>query len=912
MAEVSGPAVPASGSIDRSERPGRVGLLLLLAGLLVGAAVGLSFVANEQAQPLILGLLAFLAMAGVFFLFALAIGAIQLAGPASRDDITRAIADAAPEGKLVVEDSGRMIYANEAYMRLAGGDSFSNLRPIERIFVGAPEVSEAVYRLAQAARDERAYTEEVRMSPPPGGAADRDFAWYRIAVRPIPRAHAAAALWTVSDITHERERQENVFQELQHAIDYLDHAPAGFLSIDAAGAIVYMNATLASWLGYDLATVGSGGLKLLEIAPGADVLTASPGLPGEVRTDRFDIDLRRRNGQPLPTRLYHRVAYGQDGAPGPSRTFVLNRSAGSDSDEPQRAAEVRLARFLNSSPIAIATLDRDGRVIRANASFVRLFAGMPRQPSPEAGREAPEPMMRDAVLERDRGAIEAALARAANGFGGLDPIEVGLSGEGERSARVWMSPSDADGAHPDENEADRERVILYALDTTAQRQLEQQVAQTQKMDTVGQLAGGIAHDFNNVLQAIIGYSDLLLASHRPTDHAFQDIMQIKQNANRAASLVRQLLAFSRRQTLRPEVMDVGEALSDLTLLLKRLLGERVQLDFRHGREIWPIKADVNQFEQVIVNLAVNARDAMPNGGRLLIRTTNCPVDVERPVGIPAGDHVMIEVTDTGEGIRPEVLQKIFEPFFTTKEIGKGTGLGLSTVFGIVNQSGGAIDVQSTVGEGTTFRIYLPRHEPGAEALPEAAPPALPTARPRSEPSADEATAEGAALSPAQPGTDEPETAGAEAARHEPTKPEPAKPELPRAEPLRTTADHTGQGTVLLVEDEDPVRAVNSRALSARGYTVLEAASGVEALRLIEEHADGIDVVVSDVVMPEMDGPTLLRELRKHRPDLKVIFVSGYAEDAFRKNLPEGEAFNFLPKPFSLKQLVETVKRTMAG
>lgn len=908
MAEVSGPAVPASGSIDRSERPGRVGLLLMLAGLLVGAAVGLSFVANEQAQPLILALLALLAMAGVFFLFALAIGALQLAGPASRDDITRAIADAAPEGKLVVEDNGRMIYANEAYMRLAGGDSFSNLRPIERIFVGAPEVSEAVYRLAQAARDERAYTEEIRMSPPPGGAADRDFAWYRIAVRPIPRHRGSAALWTVSDITHERERQENVFQELQHAIDYLDHAPAGFLSIDAAGSIVYMNATLASWLGYDLATVGSGGLKLLEIAPGADVLTASPGLPGEVRTDRYDIDLRRRNGQPLPTRLYHRVAYGQDGAPGPSRTFVLNRSAGSDADEPQRAAEVRLARFLNNSPIAIATLDRDGRVIRANASFVRLFAGMPRQPAAEAGREAPDPMMRDAVLERDRSAIEGALARAANGFGGLDPIEVGLSGPGDRSARVWMSPADADGTQrPDSEEGgsdgDRERVILYALDTTAQRQLEQQIAQTQKMDTVGQLAGGIAHDFNNVLQAIIGYSDLLLASHRPTDHAFQDIMQIKQNANRAASLVRQLLAFSRRQTLRPEVMDVGEALSDLTLLLKRLLGERVQLDFRHGREIWPVKADVNQFEQVIVNLAVNARDAMPGGGSLTIRTANCPVDAERPVGIPAGDHVMIEVTDTGEGIPPEVRQKIFEPFFTTKEIGKGTGLGLSTVFGIVNQSGGAIDVQSTVGEGTTFRIYLPRHEPGIEALPEPLPP-LPTPAPKKEAAASAAPV---------PVSQEPDS-GVEATGETDAKPAAEPPPEPARtpEPPKPAADHTGQGTVLLVEDEDPVRAVNSRALSARGYTVLEAASGIEALRLIEEHADGIDVVVSDVVMPEMDGPTLLRELRKHYPDLKVIFVSGYAEDAFRKNLPEGEAFNFLPKPFSLKQLVETVKRTMAG
>jgi two-component system cell cycle sensor histidine kinase/response regulator CckA len=296
---------------------------------------------------------------------------------------------------------------------------------------------------------------------------------------------------------------------------------------------------------------------------------------------------------------------------------------------------------------------------------------------------------------------------------------------------------------------------------------------------------------------------------------------------------------------------------------------------------------------------------MPGGGSLTIRTANCPVEGERPAGIPAGDHVMIEVTDTGEGIPPEVRQKIFEPFFTTKEIGKGTGLGLSTVFGIVNQSGGAIDVQSTVGEGTTFRIYLPRHEPGIEPLPEPLPP------PRTVSERNVA----APARPAVPDDTEPKPASVETALANPAEPEAdAKPSVPRAPepPPKPATDHTGQGTVLLVEDEDPVRAVNSRALSARGYTVLEAASGIEALRLIEEHADGIDVVVSDVVMPEMDGPTLLRELRKHYPDLKVIFVSGYAEDAFRKNLPEGETFNFLPKPFSLKQLVEMVKRTMAS
>ncbi|MBE7204016.1 MAG: response regulator, partial [Parafilimonas terrae] len=386
--------------------------------------------------------------------------------------------------------------------------------------------------------------------------------------------------------------------------------------------------------------------------------------------------------------------------------------------------------------------------------------------------------------------------------------------------------------------------------------------------------------------------DLLLASHRPTDPAFQDIMQIKQNANRAAGLVRQLLAFSRRQTLRPEVMNVGEALSELTLLLKRLLGERVALELKHGREVWAVKADVNQFEQVIVNLAVNARDAMPEGGKLVIRTENVtdPGAGGRG-GAPAGDHVLIEVRDTGQGIPPELMEKIFEPFFTTKEIGKGTGLGLSTVFGIVKQSGGTIDVQSTVGEGTAFRIYLPRHVPQAE--PEEVP--LLPATPSQTTSGTVAPKVG------------PEGIQTPAARSGDPAPVPAE----RPAPRKPAADHTGQGTILLVEDEDPVRAVNSRALSARGYTVLEAASGLEALAIVRENAQPIDLVVSDVVMPEMDGPTLLREVRKHQPDLKVIFVSGYAEDAFRKNLPEGETFNFLPKPFSLKQLVETVKKTMA-
>lgn len=829
-------------TIDRSERPGHIGWVLLLATILVGAILSLRFLGTEQAQPLILGLLAFFAMAGVFFLFALAIGVIQFAGRVARNDITKLMADTSGEGLVVVEDDGRIVYANETYVGLAGAGG-GDVRPVERLFMGAPEVSEAIYRLAQAAREHRTGLEEIRLSPSLDGS--QEFGWYRVRVRPVPRPGGRnAALWVIADITHERERQENVFQELQHAIDYLDHAPAGFLSIDPKGSIIYLNATLATWLDYDLAQVGSGGLALADIVPRNVVamMTSFSGEPGSVRTETFDLDLRRRNGQFLPVRLYHRIAFGQDGAMGASRTLVINRSAGVEVDEGQRAAEVRFARFFNNTPIAIATVGRSGRIIHSNAPFTKLFGTLPR-----TGEGGEGPSIRDAF--REPGPIDTALKAAAENRGDIAPLELQTNGENGASVRLWVTPVGDTGT-------EGEVAILYALDTTDFRKVEEQLAQSQKMNAVGQLAGGVAHDFNNVLQAIIGYSDLLLANHRPTDPSFQDIMQIKQNANRAASLVRQLLAFSRRQTLRPEVLNLNDRLYDLSMLLKRLLGERIELDLGHGRDLWFVKADVNQFEQVIVNLAVNARDAMPNGGKLAIRTANVSLTEAARLNVstmPPADYVVVEVSDTGTGISPDVMDKIFEPFFTTKEVGKGTGLGLSTVFGIVKQSGGYIDVESSVGDGTTFRIYLPRHIPAAEEAPEE-----------------------------------------------------VKPEAAR----KPSADMTGQGTILLVEDEDPVRAVNARALTARGYTVLEAASGVEALQVIEERGAPVDLVVSDVVMPEMDGPTLLGELRKLYPDLKVIFVSGYAEDAFRRNLPEGEEFNFLPKPFSLRQLVETVKQVI--
>jgi two-component system, cell cycle sensor histidine kinase and response regulator CckA len=848
-------------AVDRSAgatRAGSVILVLLVAGLLVAAAAGFVALGRSNAEPYILGFLALLATVGVFSLFAFASGILRLSAREPVSPLIKAILDGAVDGVVVSDREGRVVYANAAYLDLIDALDISDLRPVERVFFGDASVSEAIYRLLKAAHDGKRLQEEVRIA----GTKGRPARWLRLRVHPLGagRHERRLTVWSLTDVTRERERQENVFQELQHAIDYLDHAPAGFFSVDARGDVVYLNATLANWLDQDLAQVGSGGLRLTDLVAGdgAALLTTLRAAPGEIKTEVLDLDLKTRSGRTLPVRLFHKLAFGADGTPGPSRTLVLNRARDTGID-PQRAAEIRFMRFFHHTPMAIATVDRDGGIVRTNPLFARLFHHVL---SVEGGGRS----IARVVAERDRRALEAAIAEAAAGNGDIAPVDAALAGDGERFARFYVTAVE-------EEERDQEAAIVYALETTAQRELENKLNQQQKMDLVGQLAGGIAHDFNNVLSAIIMATDFLLNAHKPTDPSFQDIMQIKQNANRAASLVRHLLAFSRKQTLRPQVLDLGEVLSDLTMLLRRLIGENVTLDVVHGRDLWPVKADISQFEQVIVNLAVNARDAMPEGGRLQLRTSNVTAkDCERfhAKGMPAADYVLVEVTDTGTGIPEAIRDKIFDPFFSTKEVGKGTGLGLSTVYGIIKQTGGFVYVDSVVHEGTTFRIFLPRHIAGVqEAVP-------------LHPTEGEVPAIADALAAAD--------------------------QVKRA----ANADLTGEGTILLVEDEEGLRALNARGLASRGYTVLEAGNGIEAIEQLEKSDGRVDLVVSDVVMPEMDGPTLARELRSRNPNLKIIFVSGYAEDAFQKHLPEHGHYAFLPKPFTLKQLVAAVKETLAA
>jgi two-component system cell cycle sensor histidine kinase/response regulator CckA len=832
-------------SHEPPRRSGSILLVLLVAGGLVAAAVALMTIGRAQAQPYILALLALLATVGLFSLFAFAAGIIRFADRTADDPVIARISDHAFDGLAVTDPRGHLVYCNAAYLALTGASGLLDARPVERAFIGNPDVSEAVFRLLKAAREGKRQQEEVRLA----GQSGSHGRWLRMRVRPLGRdkREAKYAVWSIADITRDRERQEDVFRELQHAIEYLDHAPCGFFSVNPAGELVYVNATLANWLDYDLAEIGSGGLRLTDIVSGdgAALLTSIVAVPGEVKTEVFDIDLKMRGGKTVPVRLYHKLAFGADGAAGPSRTLVISRARDERSD-PERAAEVRFMRFFDHTPMAIATVDRSGTVVRANARFAKLAQSL-------GGDSAAHKSIFRAVNARDRNLLVAAINQAAEGQGDIAPVEVMLEGARERSAQFFVTTVE-------ENERDTEAAIVYLLETTERRALENQINQSQKMDMVGQLAGGIAHDFNNVLSAIMMANDFLLNAHKPTDPSFQDIMQIKQNATRAATLVRQLLAFSRRQTLRPQVLDLGDALSDLTMLLRRLIGEKVKLDFVHGRDLWPVKVDVSQFEQVIVNLAVNARDAMPHGGALTVKTANVTAAEAAQLahkGMPAADYVRIGITDSGTGIPADIRDKIFEPFFSTKEVGKGTGLGLSTVYGIIKQTGGFIYVDSEVGRGTSFHIFLPRHHPEPEIETEA-----------------QAT-NGAAKADAKPRT-----------------------------------DLTGQGTILLVEDEEGLRSLNARGLRSRGYSVIEASNGVEAMEALEQESGTVDLVVSDVVMPEMDGPTLLKAMRDRNPDIKVIFVSGYAEDAFEKSLPENQQFSFLPKPFTLSQLVAAVKETM--
>ena len=617
--------------------------------------------------------------------------------------------------------------------------------------------------------------------------------------------------------------------------EMLDRVPVGAYAADSDGQLIYVNEALARNLGKNRADLIAESTKLGVITdvngamwrPGQTLTNGSDEGTGTFKLTSSGAEM---NATPATAQEWRRGDAG--GVLG-----VVNFDAAPDAEE-TAALTQRFHQLFDGVPIGIAVLNLDGALVVYNEALERLVS-VP--PGSSGGRKLIE-----FIAAAERPGVERAFDAILAGEDIELPLEVHIEGKGDRVAALFASRI---GQTVEENA----EIIVHAVDTTDQKNLELQFAQAQKMQAVGQLAGGIAHDFNNLLTAIIGFCDLLLMRHQAGDHSFSDIMQIKQNANRAANLVRQLLAFSRQQTLKPEVLSVTDVLADLTNLLRRLIGEMIEMKMVHGRDVSYIKADQGQFEQVVINLAVNARDAMKGDGTLTISTDNVTQVQSVRMGhdlLPRGDYVLIKVKDTGMGIPKEQVGKIFEPFYTTKEGGAGTGLGLSTVYGIVKQFGGYVFVESEPGEGASFNIFLPQFVP-----------------------------------------DESERVVTE-----------------RVAESIVSQDLTGQGTILLVEDEDAVRMFGARALRNKGYTVLEADSGETALELMEASEQPIDLLVTDVVMPQMDGPTLTKEVEARRPDIKVIFISGYAEDAFRSKVDA--KVNFLPKPFSLGQLAAKVKEVM--
>jgi two-component system, cell cycle sensor histidine kinase and response regulator CckA len=526
-------------------------------------------------------------------------------------------------------------------------------------------------------------------------------------------------------------------------------------------------------------------------------------------------------------RLIHVPVDGEQGGEG--LTLLLDRA-----DSGPDASTVQA--LLDLLPIGLALVDRDGRFLTMNTAFTAAAGINPSSPPIYPG---------DLVHKEDKGLVADTVRRHVRGPAVSRDLPIRLNAQpGEPVALTVAGLRGLGDA----------AVLLLLKDNREEAKLKQQVAQATKMQAVGQLAGGVAHDFNNILTAIIGHCDLMLMRHSPGDSDYDDIQHIKSNSNRAAGLTRQLLAFSRQQTLRPQVLQLPDVVSEVSHLLKRLLGETVTLNVKHGRSLFPVRADPGQLEQVIVNLAVNARDAMQakGGGTLTIQTYSVRADQVAGLGsdiLPVADYAALSIADTGTGIPTNVLGKVFEPFFTTKEIGKGTGLGLSTVYGIVKQSGGFIFADSEVGEGTRFTIYLPAHQVESN--------------------------EKAARIPAKPKENE----------------------------------LWGSGTILLVEDEPMVRTVAERALTRHGYSVLTAANGEDALEILHGGEADVDLLISDVVMPMMDGPTMVKEARKTHPEVPILFMSGYAEEQLRKSIDIANVA-FLPKPFSMQELAAAVRGVM--
>jgi len=807
-----------------------VWLAILVLGALILACGALAAInAPSQGLPAIL-LLGGMALVGLFGLMGL-LSRKQPSDMIERRQSSRegAYSDAFfknPESTVITQD-GKVIHANEAYLALAkqiGAMGVSESAPsVDRLFGGSgKETASAIFRLHHM-HAETPSAEEFVNTLDVDGALHR----YRIHVTNLKPQQ----LWQITDVTQESYGEESV----------LVGAPVGLFSVTRDGKVIATNSVLDRWLG------GEDNIRpdyLREFIENADALLESPAVPG--RVVRTDTRLITRKGVVTPSIMvgtWHELDSGDMVASvalyGHSSLGVQKAAVATPKMDVPLAANDKATGF-SSAPVAILHLDGEGLgksiVKSANPAFERMSGGLSWTGLPFSDvftpNEAEHRFLSLTAFECETDKPFDATLAGANGL----PVSVYIVPDPEVMGSSWA----------------------YLVDTSARKSLEDQLVQSQKMQAIGQLAAGVAHDFNNLLTAIRLNTDELLQRHPVGDPSYPELQNINTTGIRAAVLVKKLLAFSRKQTRRMELLSVTDTLSEMIVTLKQTLGERAKLNMVHGRGLPPVRADKSQIDTVLMNLCVNARDAMEEqgGGTITITSLLKPRhEIDEPSlalalkSIPGDDFVIIEVSDTGTGMTDEVKAKIFEPFFTTKEIGKGTGLGLATVYGIVQQSGGHLTVDSDLGVGTTFCIYLP-------------------------------------------------AANASEAEEEIVK----APVV-----VKKPADLTGQGNILFVEDESSVRLIAAKSLRKKGYKVVEAEDGEEAFELLEEADEPFDLMISDVVMPGMDGPTLLKKGRSMLGDARIVFISGYAEEEFSELLSEEPDVTFLPKPFTLAQLAEKVK-----
>lgn len=758
--------------------------------------------------------------------------------------LIRAVVEGSRGARLITDSADNTLYANSRFEELCKGLGPPSFKSLIRLFENNEEALSHFRLLADQAH--RGLTDSLELF----SKVEDHERWFSVTAQPVC-GWAGYIHWRIDDVTEKYTIDRAIRDEREKLIDFTDNAPVGFFSVNEEGRFVFANATFARWLGEDLQTVlSTARLHTYLVNPPENASAYDLTEEGGAR-QVVELKMKGTGGETFLASINQVVvADGQGGVR--TRGVVHDLTAERAMRQALQVSEDRFIHFFAEAPLGIVFVNKDADIQDCNSSFAAML-GLDVSDIEHKNFSA-------FIAEEDQGHAIEALSRIGQGQQTSAPLDVALIG----AVQVMENGDEYQTIIETQMHArrlkDSEDIVLHFIDLREQKALEAQFAQSQKMQAVGQLAGGVAHDFNNLLTAMIGFCDLLLLRHKPGDPSFSDIMQIKQNSNRASNLVRQLLAFSRQQTLRPRIHDLSDILNEASHLLRRLIGANVELDFIYAQDLGLVKVDEGQMDQVLINLVVNARDAMAehasDGDESKITITTKNFTNRKPKELiteemPPGHWVVVEVADTGCGITKENMTRIFEPFFTTKGVGEGTGLGLATVYGIIRQTGGFLDVNSKLDKGTTFTIYLPRTHDSEEDIEDF---------------------------------------------EDDDKPAPTK-------------DLTGFERILLVEDEEAVRSFAQRALSNKGYEVLTAEDGEAALTLMDEQEDKhIDLLLTDVVMPGIDGPTMAQKMREDMPKLKIIFMSGYTEDRLKDHM--GEGIYFLPKPFSLKGLAEKIKEVL--